>query len=100
MVNFMPLPEEMKLEMFKELMPYCMPTFRDRTILVFMLLLTIFDQDGDKGVEKVKNTLLYILTRYLKVKSESDAHSTIHNIIECVRNLPRLLRIFLGMKEP
>jgi len=85
--------------MFEELMACCMPIFRDRTILVFMLLLTIFDQDGDKGVEKVKNTLLNILTRYLKLKSESDALSNIHNIINCVRNLPRLLRIFLGMKE-
>ena len=99
MVNFMPLPEEMKLEMFKELMPCCMPIFRDRTILIFMLLLAILDQDANKSVAKIKDTLLSMLRRYLKQKSESDALSNIHNIINCVRNLPRLLRIFLGMKE-
>ena len=85
--------------MVRELMPCCMPIFSDRTILIFMLLLAILEQDVDKGVEKVKNTLLHILIRYLKLKTESDVLSNIHNIINCVRNLPRLLRIFLGMKE-
>ena len=85
--------------MFKELMPCSMPIFRDRTILIFMLLLAILDQDANKSVAKIKDTLLSMLRRYLKQKSESDALSNIHNIINCVRNLPRLLRIFLGMKE-
>ena len=99
MVNFMPLPEQMKLEMFKELMPCCMPIFRDRTILIFMLLLAILDQDVDRGVKKIKDTLLYMLRRYLKQKSEYEAISNIHNIINCVKNLPRILRIFLAMEE-
>ena len=99
MVNFMPLPEEMKLEMFKELMPCCMPIFRDRTVLIFMLLLAIFDQDGDNSIARIKDTLLSILRKYLEQKSEIDALSNIHTIINCVRTLPRLLRIFLDMKE-
>ena len=99
MVNFMPLPEDMKVEMLKELMPCCMPIFRDRTILIFMLLLAIFDQDSDKSIAKIKDTLLSILRKYLKQKSETEALSNIHSIINCVKTLPRLLKIFLDMNE-
>ena len=99
MVNYMPLPEKMKQQMFEELMPCCMPIFRDRTILIFMLLLAILDQDVDRGVQKIKDNLLSMLRRYLEQKSESEANLNIHNIINCVKNLPRILRIFLGMEE-
>ena len=97
MVNFMPLTEEMKQGMFKELMPCCMPIFRDRTILIFMLLLAIFDEDSDKSIVKIKDTMLYILRKYLKQKSETEALSNIHSIVNCVKTLPRLLKIFLDM---
>ena len=97
MVNFMPLTEEMKLGMFKELMPCSMPIFRDRTILIFMLLLAIFDEDTDKSIVKIRDTLMSILRKYLKQKSETEALSNIHSIINCVKTLPRLLKIFLDM---
>ena len=99
MMQYMPLPEEMKLEMFKELLPCCMPIFNDRTVLIFMLLLAIFDQEGDRSIMNIKESLLAILTRYLKEKTKSDASLDLQNIIKCVETLPRLLRIFLDMKE-
>ena len=55
----MPLPEEMKLEMFKELLPCCMPIFRHRTVFISMLLLAVFDQDGDKRITNIKENLIY-----------------------------------------
>ena len=99
MMQYMPLPEEMKLEMFKELLPCCMPIFRDRSVLIFMLLLAVFDQDGDRRITNIKENLLSILSRYLQEKTKNDVSFDLQNIIKCVESLPRLLRIFLDMKE-
>ena len=99
MMQYMPLPEEMKLEMFKELLPCCMPIFRDRTVFIFMLLLAVFDQDGDRSITKIKENLILILSRYLQEKSKNDVSFDVQNVIKCVERLPRLLRIFLDMKE-
>ena len=99
MMQYMPLPEEMKLEMFKELLPCCMPIFRDRTVFIFMLLLAVFDQDGDRSITKIKENLILILSRYLQEKSKNNVSFDVQNIIKCAESLPRLLRIFLDMKE-
>ena len=99
MVHYMPLLEGKKQEMLEQLIHCCMPIFRDRTILIFMLLLAIFDQDSDKSIAKIKKTLLFILRKYLKQKSETEALSNIHSIINCVKTLPKLLKIFLDMNE-
>ena len=58
MMQYMPLPEEIKLEMFKKLLPCCIPIFRNRTVFIFMLLLAIFDQDGDRRITNIKENLL------------------------------------------
>ena len=68
-MNGMPLPEKMKLEMIKEMFNCCSPLFRDRTVLIIMLLLTIFDQDGDKTIKKINENLVSILIRYLEEKN-------------------------------
>ena len=94
MMQYMPLPEDMKLEMFKELLPCCMPIFRDRTVFIFMLLLAIFDQDGDKSITKIKENLLSILSRDLQEKTKNNFSFEIQNIIKCAESLPRLLRVF------
>ena len=97
MMQYMPLPEEMKLEMFTQLISCCMPIFRDRTVLIFMLLLAVFDQDGEKQIENIRENLLSVLSRYLQEKTKNDVSFDIQNIIKCVETLPRLLRIFLDM---
>ena len=99
MMQYMPLSEEMKLEMFKEMLPCCMPIFRDRTVFIFMLLLAVFDQDGDKSITIIKDNLLSILSRYLREKTTNNVSFDVQNIMKCVETLPRLLRIFLDMKE-
>ena len=99
MMQYMPLPEEMKLEMFKEMLPCCMPIFRDRTVFIFMLLLAVFDQDGDKSITIIKDNLLSILSRYLREKTTNNVSFDVQNIMKFVETLPRLLRIFLDMKE-
>ena len=85
--------------MFKELLPCCMPIFRDSTVFIFMLLLAVFDQDGDTSITNIKENLLSILSRYLQENTKNDVSLDIQNIIKCVESLPRLLRIFLDMKE-
>ena len=76
-----------------------MPIFRDRTVFIFMLLLAVFDQDGDRRITNIKETLIANLSRYLQEKTKHDVSYDLQNIIKCVESLPRLLRIFLDMKE-
>merc|ERR1712130_722545 len=100
MMQYMPLPEDMKFEMLEQLVSNCKPIFKDRTVLIFMVLLAIFDEDNDGSISKIKDKVLSILRRYLiqKFESESTAepHINIKHINDCVATLPRLLRIFLG----
>merc|ERR1719245_1588964 len=58
MMQYMPLPEEMKQELSTELWVHCIPIFRDRTVLIFMLLLAIFDEDNDGSISKIKDSVL------------------------------------------
>ena len=98
-MNGMPLPEKIKLEMIKEMFNCCSPLFRDRTVLIIMLLLTIFDQDGDKTIKKINENLVSILIRYLEEKNINDVSFDMQIIIKCVEALPRLLKIFTDMSK-
>ena len=77
----------------------CSPLIRDRNVFIIMLLLTIFDQDGDKTINKIKENLMSILIRYLGEKTMNDVSFDMQIIVKCVESLPRLLRIFADMSK-
>ena len=54
MMQFMPLLEETKMEMYTELMACTMPIFKDRTVLILMVLITVFDLESDESVKRIR----------------------------------------------
>ena len=65
-MQFMPLPEETKLKMCLQLMDCSMPIFKDRKVIILMILITVFDLDNEENVKRIKNGFLNILKSYLK----------------------------------
>ena len=76
-----------------------MPILRDRTVLIFMLLLAVFDHDNDDSLKNIKQNIFSIFTSHLIEKSANDASYDMQNINKCVETLPRLLKIFFNMKK-
>ena len=99
MLQYMPLPEDTKFEMVKTLLSCCQHIFSDITVIIFMLLLTIFDQDGDKHVGNIRQHLLSKLSLYLQENSDNHVSLDLHSIIKCIKTLPRMLRILLEMRN-
>ena len=98
MMEFMPLLEETKLEMYTELMSCTMPIFKDRTVLILMVLITVFDLDSDKSVKLINNGFMNILLRYLQEHTKNDVDFDMQNILKCITALPRLHKMFKEMK--
>ena len=99
MLQYMPMRDDTKFEMLKTLLSCCRHIFSDITVIIFMLLLTIFDQDGDKQVENIRQHLLSKLSLYLQENSDNHVSFDLHSIIKCIKTLPRMLRILLEMRN-
>merc|ERR550519_848219 len=98
-MNYLPLPEETKLEVFKELMSCCDPIFKDRTVFIILFLISLFDQDQNQNIRQIKENLFSMLVRYLEEKSNCDVFIEMQNINRCLKTLPRLLEIFTHMAK-
>ena len=97
MMDFMPMLEETKLEMYIEMTACTMPIFKDRTVLILMVLITVFDLDSDDTVKCVHNMFLNILRRYLEEHTKNEVDFEMKNIQNCITALPRVYKIFKGM---
>ena len=101
MMQFMPLLEETKLEMYTELIACSTSIFKDKTVLILMVLITVFDLESDESVKRIRNGFLSILRRYLEENTKNDAEFDMQNIIKCIKALPRVYKIFKEMSlEP
>ena len=98
MMQHMPISEDMKLEMLTELLTCYRPIFRDQTVLIFMVLLAVFDEPENKAISSIKDHLLSLLGTYLKDK-EYVGCGEMKNIMDCIKTLPRLLNIFLRIRR-
>ena len=98
MMQFMPLLEETKMEMFTELMSCTMPIFKDRSVLILMVLITVFDLESDESVKRIKNGFLTILRRYLQEHTKNDVDFDMQNVMKCITALPRVYKIFKEMR--
>ena len=99
MMRYIPLPEELKVEMYGELFACCMPIFQDRTVFVLMVLIVIFDQEGSEDIRMLKQRFITILRRYLEENTQNDVLYDMQNIFKCIKRLPELLRIFRRMSS-
>jgi len=101
MMQFMPLLEETKMEMYTQLMDITMPIFKDRTVIILMVLITVFDNESDESVKRIKNGFLTLLKRYLKEHTKNNVDFDMQNVIKCFNTLPKFYKIFKEMgKEP
>ena len=98
MMQFIPLPEHLKLEMYKSLYPNCMPIFQDRTVLILMVLLVMCGEEGEGPchgtVAKIRKSIQQMLARYLQKTAKNYVTFEMQNIAKCIETLPRLARIF------
>jgi hypothetical protein len=99
MMQFMPLLEETKMEMFTELMDCSKPIFKDRSVLILMVLITVFDLETDESVKRIKNGFLTILRRYFQEHSKNDVDFDMQNVMKCISALPRFYKIIKEMKS-
>ena len=97
MMQFMPLLEETKLEMYTELMNCTMAVFKDKTVLILMVLITIFDLESDDQIKRIRDSYLLILKRYLEENTKNDAEFDMKNILKCIKAMPKVYKIFMGM---
>ena len=93
-MQFMPLLEETKLELYTEFMGLTLPIFKDKTVITLMLLITIFDHEGDARVKQIKKGFLAILHGYLEEHTVNFDDFDMKNITRCITALPRVYRIF------
>ena len=97
MMQFMPLSEESKLELYTELLEWTMPVFQDKTILSLMILLSIFDLDFDDKVKKLRNYFFSILRCYLESKKNQCVDFDMNSIMGCISSLQKIHTIFKNM---
>ena len=72
MMQFMPLLEETKIEMYSELVECQMPILRDKNIIILMIIITVFDLDSVPSVRRIKNFFINILRTYIAEKSANN----------------------------
>ena len=87
------------MEMYTELMACTMPIFKDRTVLILMVLITVFDLESNESVKRIKNGFLTILCRYLQEHGLNDVDFDMQNIINCISALPRVYKLFKEMSR-
>ena len=98
-MQFMPLLEETKLELYTEFMGLTMPIFKDKTVITLMHLITVFDHKTDKRVKCIRNGLLSILHGYLQEHTINLVDFDMKNIIRSITALPRVYTIFKELRE-
>ena len=95
-MQFMPIPEETKFGMYTLLAESSMPIFKDRTIFILMILLTVFDLESEQTVTKIRNRFLSILRQYLVENTRNFADFDIARVIQCTQSLPKIYKILRG----
>ena len=93
-IQFMPLTEERKLEMLSELLKQSKPIFQDKTIMVLMLLIAVFDLENNETVRRVQRHIQRMLNCYLEEKNKNCSDVYMASIMNCVSDLSQMLEFF------
>ena len=92
----MPIPEETKYGMYTQLAESSMPLFKDRTIFILMVLLTVFDLESDENVRKLRTRFVSILRRYLDENTKNNVEYDLERIIKCTKSTSTIHKILRG----
>ena len=93
-IQFMPLTEDRKLEMLSELLKQSKPIFQDKTIIVLMLLIAVFDLENNETVRRVQRHIQRMLNCYLEEKNKNCSDVFMASIMNCVSDLSQMLEFF------
>ena len=85
--------------LYTELMICTMAVFKDKTVLILMVLITIFDLESDDQIKRIRDSYLLILKRYLEENTKNDAEFDMKNILKCIKALPKVYKIFMDMSD-
>eukprot|EP00092_Neocalanus_flemingeri_P008765 GFUD01009438.1.p1 GENE.GFUD01009438.1~~GFUD01009438.1.p1 ORF type:complete len:150 (-),score=17.59 GFUD01009438.1:32-481(-) len=102
MVTYMPLSNEEKLELYKNLMSCVMTVVTDKTVFILMWLIIVFSQDeGDlNGTPlRIKNSFVTMLMRYLLQKRGTNIDTDMNMVYNCIGVLPRIAKTFTRIKD-
>ena len=94
MLQFLPLREDHKLEIYASLLANYMPVFQDKTVLILMVLVVMCDMEGQGMVSKMQQNIYSMMTRYLQKTGKFDVQREMQNIARCIQSLPTMHRFF------
>ena len=93
----MPLLEETKKEMYRTLLDCTSPIFRDKNIIILMILITMFQLDSNPSINHLQTFYFNILRAYVEEHTKNDVHYDLKNISNCILALPRLQKLMGGI---
>ena len=97
MMQFMPLLEETKMEMYTELMNIVMPIFKDRTVIMLMALVRLFESENDESIKRMRNRFYTLLEGYVQETTKNDVGFDMQHVNKCFNILPKFYKIFKDM---
>ena len=94
MLQLLPLPEDLKLEMSASLLANCMPVLQDKTVLILMVLVVMCDMEGQGIVSKIQQNIYSMMARYLQKTGKFNVKREMQNIARCIQTLPTMHSFF------
>ena len=93
MMQFMPMLEETKMEMYEALCECTFPILRDKNVIILMILIIVFQSELDPSVCQLQTFFFEILRSYVEKHTKNDAQYDLSNINICIRALPRIQKL-------
>ena len=90
MLNFLPIPTELKLDLSAALLETYAPVFQDKTILIIMAMMIM--SDSGKGAS-LKKYAMNLLARYLNNIRGGNYSVDMQTVVNCIESLPKLFGI-------
>ena len=93
MMQLMPMLEKTKLELHTEMANLSIPIFRDKIVIILMILITVFEDESDQSVRLLKNQLLLLLKRHVKKQTKNNFYVDMKNVSKCIKYLKSMFKI-------
>ena len=80
------------MPMLEEMVNLSMPIFRNKTVIILMTLVMVFEDESDKSVTQLKNQLLSLLQGFLKKQTKNNLYFDMESVTECIKSLKRMYK--------
>ena len=85
------------MEMYTELMEIVMPIFKNRTVIMLMALVRLFESENDESIKRMKNRFLSLLEGCVQETTKNDVGFYMQHMNKCFDILPKFYKIFEDM---